>query len=650
MFQRAERFYWIPWVTNATPHLKNNERGAGVNDTMQTDVYKKMKYLLMSCLCLGVAASTSGQGTPAGPLTVIGFGSCAQQGAPQPIWKAVNATKPEVFVMLGDNIYGDTTDMAVLQGKYEQLGADPGFQQLRNATRMLATWDDHDFGQNDAGTEYPMKRESQRLFMDFFKIPADAPMRSRDGVYSSEIIGPAGKRVQFILLDTRYFRSPLAGADGTIPGKKPYGPNNDPSSTLLGEEQWTWLEQQLREPAEIRLIFSSIQVLSQDHGGEKWMNFPHERDRLFRLLVDTNARGVIFFSGDRHLAELSVMDPGFGYPLYDLTSSGLTKAYLKGWRAPEVNRHRVSVMNTGNNFGLIKIDWEAGDPEIRLEILDEIGDLRISQKVPLSWISPQRLRGQLRKSVSSGPFQAANCDGTYPGHLQGVCTDGRDAIFWSWTERLVKTDKQGRLLREATVANHHGDLCFHNDQVFVAVNLGKFNEPAGKADSWVYVYDAATLAELARHPVPEAVHGAGGIAYHNGSFIVVGGLPPGIEENYAFEYDANFRFKKRHAIKSGYTTMGIQTAAFENGAWWFGCYGKPAILLRADESFNLTGKWEFDAALGIVGAGDGSFLVGRNSGSRKEGYSGGVITAREDRDRGLVLVEGAATPGLQATR
>lgn len=46
------------------------------------------------------------------------------------------------------------------------------------------------------------------------------------------------------------------------------------------------------------------------------------------------------------------------------------------------------------------------------------------------------------------------------------------------------------LVRKIPVANHHGDLCFHDGKVYVAVNLGKFNDPAGNAGSWVYVYDA----------------------------------------------------------------------------------------------------------------------------------------------------------------
>src|SRR5437870_9653852 len=112
------------------------------------------------------------------------------------------------------------------------------------------------------------------------------------------------------------------------------------------------------------------------------MNFPLERERLFKLMRDTKAAGVICLSGDRHLAELSMMDAGIGYPLFDLTSSGLTEASQK-WRRLEVNRHRVATMNWGNNFGTILIDWSQDDPLIRLQIRDEGGEVTIQEKLPL---------------------------------------------------------------------------------------------------------------------------------------------------------------------------------------------------------------------------------------------------------------------------
>ena len=172
------------------------------------------------------------------------------------------------------------------------------------------------------------------------------------------------------------------------------------------------------------------------------------------------------------------------------------------------------------------------------------------------------------------------------------------------------------MLKKIAVGIHHGDLCFHDGKIFVAVNFGRFNDPQKRADSWVYIYNASDLALLAKHHTPQLVYGAGGIAYQNGRFMVVGGLPPGIEENYLYQYDEKFKFIKRHAIKSGYTLMGIQTVEYADGCWWLGCYGKPRTLLKVRDSFSAdpapkVERFQFDNALGIVRVGKNQFLVAK---------------------------------------
>jgi alkaline phosphatase D len=340
--------------------------------------------LLFGCLCL----SASRADEPSKVLTRIAFGSCAHQEKPQPIWEPILATRPELFLSLGDNIYGDTDDMAVLKKKYEQCRAVPGYQKLLKTCPILATWDDHDYGKNDAGVEYPKKDESQQIFLDFYGIAKDSPRRTQKGVYHAEIFGPPGKRVQVIVLDTRYFRSPLRRgkrAEGMT--YTPYVANTDEGATILGETQWKWLEEQLKKPAEVRLLATSIQLVAEDHGFERWMTFPNEREKLFQLIRETKAGGMIALSGDRHLAELSMMEGAVGYPLYDLTSSGLNQA-SKEWRSLERNRHRVATMSYGDNFGLITIDWNAEDPKISLQIRDVEGDVTVQQKLRLSDLQP----------------------------------------------------------------------------------------------------------------------------------------------------------------------------------------------------------------------------------------------------------------------
>jgi len=235
-------------------------------------------------------------------------------------------------------------------------------------------------------------------------------------------------------------------------------------------------------------------------------------------------------------------------------------------------------------------------------------------------------------------FRNVACEGTYPHHLQGICADD-EAIYWCFTTQLVKTDLNGKVLTKVPVANHHGDLYIHDGKLFVAVNLGKFNDPKGNADSWVYVYDSATLKEIARHEVQEVFHGAGGIGIRNGHFFVVGGLPEGVEENYVYEYDGEFKFLKKHAIQSGHTHLGIQTATFAHGRWWFGCYGKPAILLVTDADFQMKGRYEFDCSLGIVGLRDGRLLSASGKCEKDKGCTGTARIALADEKTGLRIGE-----------
>lgn len=318
----------------------------------------------------------------------IGLTSCIHQWKPIPALEAINRLKPDTMVFLGDNVYLDSRDSSGdFATDYENLRKAPGFQSLVDSARTLAVWDDHDYGLNDAGEEYPRKAETQRLFADFWRLPADSPVRQRPGTYDSVILGPSGRRVQFLLLDTRTFRSPLMSRTEAPRG---YMPDNSPDKTMLGAAQWKWLEEELKKPAEIRIICTSIQFVPEDHRFEKWMNLPRERQRMINLIRSTGANGVIMVSGDRHLSEISMMDAGFGYPLYDLTTSGLNSARAD-WRLQESNRWRVGSMNYGDSFATIDINWTEADPLIRLQMRDVQGEVVMQQGLRLSWLKPGRI-------------------------------------------------------------------------------------------------------------------------------------------------------------------------------------------------------------------------------------------------------------------
>lgn len=284
---------------------------------------------------------------------IIAFGSCNRQNLPQPLWDPILQNNPDVFIWGGDNVYADTDDMEKLENDYNIQKNHPGYRKVLASTKVLATWDDHDYGLNDGGKDWEYKKESQQKFLDFIDVPKTDPRRGREGVYHSEIYNTPKGSVKVILLDTRYFRSDLIKSE--TPGKR-YEPNHE--GTILGKQQWDWLEKELTESkANFNILVSSIQILAAEHGFETWGNFPSEVGKLKDLLISTKAKNVLLLSGDRHISEFSrIQVDGLEYPLVDFTSSGLTHTYTsyKG----EPNKFRTGEVVSHLSFGILLIDFE----------------------------------------------------------------------------------------------------------------------------------------------------------------------------------------------------------------------------------------------------------------------------------------------------
>jgi alkaline phosphatase D len=346
------------------------------------------KYLLLLLGFFVNIACQKGEPTTTLP-SKIAFGSCGSQDHPLPIFDVINSHKPDLFVFLGDNIYGDTDHMDTLRAKYGRLAAHTGFQILKKNTPIIATWDDHDFGRNDAGAEYPYKAESKQIFLDFFGEPQSSPRRQHPGVYTSYMYEQAGKKLQIILLDNRTFRSDLQKYKGEKAKDEryfyelDYSPHTSADSTYLGQAQWLWLEQELLKPADIRLIGSGSQFGIEYNGYEAWANYPHEQQRMLHLIRKTKANGVVFLTGDVHYAEISRLKAPNLYPIYDLTASGLSSTWH--FATPNANRIEGPVMD--NHFGLLTIDWQQKPISLKAEIWDVKNNQRIEYSFTAKEIS-----------------------------------------------------------------------------------------------------------------------------------------------------------------------------------------------------------------------------------------------------------------------
>ncbi len=322
----------------------------------------------------------------------IAFGSGADQDRGQPVWDTVLALRPQLTLMLGNSVLADTEDMQQLRLQYDKLTAKPGFAELRRQSRFLATWNDLDFGQEDGGADFEKRAESQEIFLDFWNEPTGSPRRQQQGVYTSQRFGPPGRRLQVILLDTRYGRGPLwrvspdEARRRELLGMGPYLANDHERARMLSEEQWRWLEEQLRQPADLRLIATSIPFVMEFTGRESWANMPNERQRLIDLVRDTGATGVLLLSGDTPWADVSRLDGEAPYPLWDFTSGPFNRRETAGIGP---NRHRVGQATREPGFGYIEVDWTAADPEVRVEVRSVANRRLLRQTLRLSELQPK---------------------------------------------------------------------------------------------------------------------------------------------------------------------------------------------------------------------------------------------------------------------
>ena len=284
----------------------------------------------------------------------IGFGSCLTQERSMPIFNSIKAEDYDLFLMLGDNVYGDSEreDLLELREAYDLQRQN--FDSFNFDFPFEAIWDDHDYGLNDAGKEYAYKEDAEQLFLDFWNVPQDDIRRTRPGLYFEWIEDIEGITVQMLFLDTRFFRDALLPTDVSgAPGNERYLPQTDTSTSMLGDLQWSWLEQKMASEVDHRVIVSSIQFLAMGHGWEAWKTMPHERQRLIDLIDTSSSDSVLFISGDRHRGGLYQLTSFSGKNIVEMTSSSLNLSFTNDEEAGPL---RVGSTFVQENYGEILLN------------------------------------------------------------------------------------------------------------------------------------------------------------------------------------------------------------------------------------------------------------------------------------------------------
>lgn len=247
----------------------------------------------------------------------IAFGSCFNPNRGDDIWELIAQFAPNQLLLLGDQIYADfhpktgfwqKSTPEIIRKEYEKFFKLPGWKSLveKLSHGWISTYDDHDYGNNNADKTWKYRKEAMDAFREFNKdhftpVPFldENGQEIFDGVYSSKdfiVPTPEGNEFRYtvILLDSRSNKDPKGTTNGDF----------------LGSRQWEWLTSELdraSKTSNLILLGSSIQVIPNEKLLEEtWNEFPAARQRLLELITKISLRTNIFLlSGDIHSAELS---------------------------------------------------------------------------------------------------------------------------------------------------------------------------------------------------------------------------------------------------------------------------------------------------------------------------------------------------------
>lgn len=303
------------------------------------------------------------------PTTTIAILGCHRQNDPAPALEYLSTTiKPDFAIWVGDNVYADTNDDALhIERQLKVLESKPGFKELREKVPFLVTWDDHDYGLNNAGGDYALKEQSKQIHRSFWGLENEILVDQSGVYYAKQELLPNGKVIQFILLDGRYNR----------------GNPKDQNADALGEEQWEWLDGELARDADLRLIVSGYQILLEEPTRwEAWVKVGDSRNRLFELLKKNSVNNVVFVTGDQHYVEVLESHRSLPLQTYEFMASGINQTERPGkarnrFAGPDLEKHSAPV---------IEITWSDG-PVIRfMNYHVQSGRVGLDKSIQLSQI------------------------------------------------------------------------------------------------------------------------------------------------------------------------------------------------------------------------------------------------------------------------
>lgn len=236
---------------------------------------------------------------------------------------------PDLVVFLGDYIYeggvgtlGDGTvrlhnseeikDLVAYRNRYALYKSDPLLQKAHATCPWVVTWDDHEVENNYAGLTpqdpadvegYAARRAAAyQAWWENMPVRLDPPVDENLTIHRRVTWGGL---VNMLVLDGRQYRDDQACGDAVLQVTPACDEASVPERTLLGDEQETWVAQNIQSDA-VWSVLANQTVMTDIRLGaailnyDQWDGYAPARDRLLDSVA--TAENLVVLTGDIHLA------------------------------------------------------------------------------------------------------------------------------------------------------------------------------------------------------------------------------------------------------------------------------------------------------------------------------------------------------------
>ncbi len=281
----------------------------------------------------------------------IAFVSCTKDNQEQQaaMWQSVVHARPDLLVFLGDNVY---TDLRILDKlrmteetmwyRYIETRLTLAIYHMPRLIPSIATWDDHDTGQNNSDSSWALMPEARKIFETAFpQRPIAGVLKRGPGLSLSY----SAFEQSFLLLDGRSFRS--------APESK---------GSMWGKAQESWLEQESYMTDKPVWIGNGTTFFTGYSRAESVEGDYPESLSWLRNLLSKRRHPALLVAGDRHYSEIQRLEPHLlGYESFEITSSGLHSSFRFTHDVrTDANRNRRVAYTSSHNFVLAETSTMQG--------------------------------------------------------------------------------------------------------------------------------------------------------------------------------------------------------------------------------------------------------------------------------------------------